>query len=275
MKGYSNMNYSNLKKSFWEDGYLIIKSFFSDKEMEDYNYELKSIIKSYLKKNNINKNINNYFDEGIFQLEKDKHENIAALYDTIFQIPSFLRIIGKIEIQEVINSLLGKNLKDPLYGFTQRCRIDPPNDSKRTYGWHQEVFYTLPKSQFLQTWAPLIRDTTISNGTIEICKGSHKSDIPHQDWNEKKGYATQIIVDKKEVAKYPKVKVEMEVGDILIFTGKTFHRSGNNTSDEVRYSLVGMYHDIDNLDFIAPKPEFTYRSITPRIYYEKIINSKK
>ena len=32
-----------------------------------------------------------------------------------------------------------------LYGHTNRCRIDPPEDERRTYDWHQETFYTIPK----------------------------------------------------------------------------------------------------------------------------------
>ena len=159
--------------------------------------------------------------------------------------------------------------KNSLYGHTNRCRIDPPRDNRRTYGWHQEVFYTIPEGNYIQTWAPLLFDTTIKNGTIEIAAGSHKEGIAKQSWNEVEGGATQIIVDPKIVDKYPNSPLEMKLGELLLFSGYLFHRSGNNISDHVRYSLVGMFHDVSYVPFTAPKLNFQYRGITPQNFYNK------
>ena len=132
-----------------------------------------------------------------------------------------------------------------LYGFTNRVRIDPPRDERRTYGWHQEVFYTLPKSKYLQTWCPIIRNTTISNGTIQICPGSHKEKIVKQEWRDIKGKATQIIIDDKIIKKYRPIDLEMKVGDLMFFNGHLFHRSGQNiTKDQIRFSMVGMWNTV-------------------------------
>ena len=64
-------------------------------------------------------------------------------------------------------------------------------------GWHQEIFFTFPDTKFLQTWAPIMRDATLENGTIEICVGSIKEGIAKQTWNDTDGRATQILVDEK------------------------------------------------------------------------------
>ena len=160
-----------------------------------------------------------------------------------------------------------------LYGYTNRIRIDPPNDDRRTYGWHQEVFYTIPEARYLQTWCPILRNTTIDNGTIEIKPQSHKEGIAKQKWNEVKGRATQIIIDDDILDKYKTIQLEMEVGDLLFFDGRLAHRSGtNSTADEIRFSLVGMWHDTSHLPFRAPLPNFESRTITAKEYYKKTKN---
>ena len=107
----------------------------------------------------------------IFNFNKDL---IGEIYDTISFTSVFLRFTASKKIEKISKILLGVKKNTQLYGFTNRIRIDPPNDERRTYGWHQEIFYTLPKSKFVQTWCPILRDTTKQNGTIEIKPFFHK-----------------------------------------------------------------------------------------------------
>lgn len=147
--------------------------------------------------------------------------------------------------------------------------IDPPGDQRRTYGWHQEVFYTIPRSRFIQTWAPLVRDTTVANGTIEVCVGSHMAGIPPQTWSEAPDHVAQIIVEPEVVARYARRVIEMQLGQLLLFSGRLFHRSGVNTSGEHRYSLVGMYHDVNADGFRPPHLRFEYQD-EPRAYFAEM-----
>jgi hypothetical protein len=53
----------------------------------------------------------------------------------------------------------------------------------------------------------------------------------------------------------------MEIGDVLFFDGKLVHKSGSNiTQDEIRFSLVGMWHDIWSKNFRGPRPNFNHRT---------------
>ena len=143
-------------------------------------------------------------------------------------------------------------------------------DDRRTYGWHQEVFYTIPKSSFIQTWAPLVSDTTQNNGTIEILPKSHNESIANQSWNEIPGRATQILITDEVAMKYQPTIIEMKLGEMLFFSGKLAHRSGTNSSTQVRYSLVGMYHDVSSKSFVAPKIAFEFRQQTPFDYFNEV-----
>jgi len=259
-------------EDFTNNGFIVIEDMFSPEEMKAVESEVSMIVDAYLKKEGVAGNFS--LDEGLFVLEKINHDVVAAVYDTICKAPNFLRMQCKKRLHQTVSSLLQNNPNDPLYTFKHRIRIDPPSDERRTYDWHQEVFYSIPRSNFIQVWSPVIRDTTIKNGTIEIAKGSHRGGIPKQTWKVKDGYADQII--RKEIPdEYETFPVEMKLGDILLFSGKTWHKSGKNTSKEHRFSMIGMWHDVKNLDFVAPNIVFNYRKETPEEYYESYFQEKE
>jgi hypothetical protein len=62
----------------------------------------------------------------------------------------------------------------------------------------------------------------------------------------------------------------MNLGEMMFFSGKLAHRSGTNSSSRVRYSLVGMYHDVSSKSFIAPKIAIEYRQQTPHEYFNEV-----
>lgn len=260
---------------FRKNGFIILDNFISSEELIDFKNDLEKVISLQLKKNHVKISENDYLSEGIIALKKKDTRIIGEIYDTIAQMPSFFRIVAKKETSLVINQLLNKQSKDPLYMFTPRCRIDPPVDTRRTYGWHQEVFYSVPHSHFIQTWAPMIYDTSKENGTIEVRVGSHLEGIAEQDWSEPEGRAIQILVKQDIVEKYPLKIIEMKLGQMLFFDYRLFHQSGTNSSDKVRYSLVGMYHDIDNNKFKPAGIRFDYGDYSPRQFYEDFKNKKK
>ena len=266
---------------FNENGFIIIDNFFSLEELSNFENSLEHLIKRDLKKVlDINPDFsitdyeNSIFNNGLTKLEEINHQYIADIYDTISQVPEFLRLITKKETTEYINQLLKRDSKKPLYTFTCRCRIDPPNDDRRKTKWHQEVFYTIPKSNFLQTWAPLINDADANNGTLQVCVGSHKESIAKQSWDMEKGGANPFVIDEDVVKKYKIIDVEMKKGQLMIFHSRLFHRSGNNLSNKVRYSLVGMYHDVDNLNFEPPNLTFKYRK-DPKQFYDEVFPIQK
>lgn len=266
---------------FNENGFLIIDNFFSSEELANFENSLEYLIRrdlARISKNNHNFSLREYensiFNNGLIKLEELNHQYIADIYDTISQVPEFLRLITKKETTEYINQLLQRDSKKPLYTFTCRCRIDPPNDDRRKTKWHQEVFYTIPKSNFLQTWAPLVNDADVNNGTIQVCVGSHKEGIAKQSWDMEKGGANPFVIDDEIIQKYKIIDVEMKRGQFMIFNSRLFHRSGNNSSNRVRYSLVGMYHDVDNINFEPPNLTFKYRK-DPKQFYNDVFPLSK
>jgi len=253
-----------------ENGYLIIDNFFTDKELNDFGEALKSIIQHGLKK--ISKSHpeikpedfnEKELDEGIMKLEEIDHTFVANIYDTLYQVPEFLRIIAKPEISKCVNQLLKTKNNNPLYTYVCRCRIDPPENERRTTKWHQEVLYAIPKTKLVQTWAPLIIDATPENGSIEFCVGSHKDGIARVSFSKIKNDATPFLINDNIIQKYETKIVRMKKGQLMIFHPELIHRSGTNLTNTVRYSLVGMYHDATDENFEAPLLKIKFKNFDP------------
>ena len=281
---YGTKNLTERQNKVLEDGYYIEKNIFDAEDMEEifinfydicFYIALKYNIKHEAKSPNDISYRHNLKDLDnlvltIFNANKDF---LGEIYDTFSYSLAFMRFLGNKKVEIITKELLNLHKTSSLYGWTNRMRIDPPSDERRTYGWHQEVFYTIPDTKFLQTWCPMLRNTTISNGTIQVKKGSHKEGVAKQSWNEIDGRATQIIVDPEITDRYETISLEMKVGDLLFFDGRLIHKSGKNiTKDEVRFSLVGMWNDPSYNGFRAPKPNFTSRTISAKEYFRQLMD---
>ena len=265
-------------KSFADNGYVVLDNFFTKIELLEFRNMLTHVIRKYLKdaKEKYPDRVIEDFegkelDEGVNMLEELNHQYIADIYDTIYQTSQFLRITSKKEISQNINQIIGRELDDPLYIDQSRCRIDTPFDPHmKKCGWHQEVFYYVPKSEFVQIWAPLIHDATVENGAVEVCVGSHNK-IAKQSNVKRENEKYPFIVDELDVLKYEKQVMEIKLGQLLIFSSKLIHRSGNNISKKVRYSLVGINHNLDNKFFSPPKFVEADRQEKFEKYYDSAI----
>ncbi len=264
------------KNYFDSNGYLIIKNYFTQKELDDFKEMFRHLIQTALIRCSLidpeikpDLYAGREFDEGLIKLESIDHNFISNIYDTIPYTSEFLRIVSKDSTVVYVNQLSNNNIKTPLFATFNRCRIDLPKDDRRNTRWHQEVFYSIPKSEFLQTWAPLIRDTTIENGSIEVCPKSHKGGIANQFYDSTPNNPTPFTIKEKEIEKYNILCTEMKLGDFMIFDSKLIHRSGINSSSKTRFSLVGMYHNTDLQAFIPPKTEFVLPKISNLDYYNE------
>ena len=274
---------SNQIESFHQNGFLLLDNFFDQKELNDFRDAVTKIIRVNLLKAskddhpeiNTSDLVGKELHEGITALEKVDHGFIADVYDTISFIPQFLRITSKVEISQCINQLTDRDLNSPTYIDQSRCRIDQPFDPyNRMVPWHQEVVYYVPGSDFVQTWAPLIIDATIVNGTIQICPASH-NEIAKQSYHEGEGDDYRYIVDEDVIKKYNPISLEMKLGQLLIFDSKLIHRSGKNESSQTRYSLVGINHNIANEQFTPPRFVVKNRDKIMNDYYKELQPSEQ
>ncbi len=140
---------------------------------------------------------------------------------------------------ELMASICQATLGDNAYLFNEQYVVKAA-DTDSKFAWHQDSGYIGHYHRaYLSCWCAL-DDMGIENGTIYVLPysrdGRHSSDeliqhIVESGSNDKVGYHGD---DPGDPAIVP-------AGSIAVFSSRTFHRSGANTTDRYRRSYLAQY----------------------------------
>ena len=170
------------------------------------------------------------------------------------------------EILDIVASLIGPEIT---VNGDYWVRFKMPTGKQSVFPWHQDSTYyngnadpnqqviLSERSQILTIWIPMV-DVDEQNGCLQVIPGSHKQGLrpSHCDENGR-------LVPVEDVESWGKVKnVSMSVGDIFVFGNLTFHRSLENISEDIRWSIDLRYSPTDSpLEWFHKKwPGFIARS---------------
>lgn len=275
------------KECYVENGYVIVNHAFSAEDLNAFKNCMQAIVRVAL-----NKAMKNYpnmtpvakgdeLDLGLLVLKRIDARYISFVQRTISRTHEFFRLVSNPRNTEIMKELLGLTKHAPSYISSSGIIFNFPHDSQNKSSanieldWHTDVFFTIPRSNFLHFWAPLIHNATEEIGTVRVCPGSHKEQMVKQNINLDTSYNHRYTVDPTVVAKYKPLSVEAKLGQLLIFARDLIHRSGVNTSELVRCSLVGLSHDATYDDFIPFTTEYKYSGQTPEAYFYEIFGDAK
>jgi ectoine hydroxylase-related dioxygenase (phytanoyl-CoA dioxygenase family) len=269
---------------FKENGYLIVDNVFSKKDLDTVKKALQDmiffLIKKAIKDNPDRKNdleacIGDEFSRGIKVLEEIDHKYILEFYDSLSvkSNPYIASLSYSSEVLEVVNILLEKPNRNPLFVTSGSSVFAMPNDDLHTPNkWHTDIFYSIKDSEYIQIWAPLIEDTNKELGALHIMPKSHK--VPFQgqvkDTSRTDSNVHRYVGSGDLLGKYEDKIVEMKLGQVVFFDKHLFHRGGNNITDRVRLSLVGVYHSMENPDF-KPYPFNHPKQVTSDEYFDQMV----
>lgn len=275
------MNFNKELEDFETNGYAVIKDAFSIKQLEQFKETLIEVFRIYISKcadyyqvEIPIEVINDPINAGYLWIDHIDHSYISDIYNLMGNIPEFNEFNFRSQrLIQFTKELLTLNTS-PLYVLTSRLRMDPPGENKFTFDWHQETFYSIPKSRFVQLWAPLVYPARVENGTLKVLSGSHVETEAKQTWVVQTDRPDQKVIDSSIVKKYQETDIIVDPGSVVVFSSSLIHKSGFNKSNQVRYSLVGSYHDITNPDFKAPKFIANFDGLTQQEYFKEIIGGK-
>jgi ectoine hydroxylase-related dioxygenase (phytanoyl-CoA dioxygenase family) len=245
------MNINKAEELYKDQGYVVLKNFLPTKPLKNFKYSLEGHITNQLKKHNI-ENETDPLNQGLIKLnairkDKSKFDSVQVIYNTIRKIPELFELITNEDLVKIVKKLsdldkINENISP--YIWEAFCRIDPPQDATFDLKWHQESFFTLPRSNSVQLWAPVINDITLkTTGTIAAIKDSHKKgEIPHSIVRHNDNYISESILPNK-LGDYEKNQetFSLNVGDVLLFHEHLIHRTINNTGSKVRYTMIANY----------------------------------
>ncbi len=120
--------------------------------------------------------------------------------------------------------------------YYNQCVIKPP-ERGRHFGWHQDSGYTTTEPlEYVTCWTAISR-TFVENGCIWILPGSHRQGVRPHARNEAERSLDAVVEDESGA-----IPVEMQPGQVAVFSSLLLHKSGPNTSGEIRRGFVPQYH---------------------------------
>ena len=241
-------------KGYKKNGYLLLHDFIDREEIDNIRKEAKNIFSIQLKRLGLINELD--VTEDIFE------KALYRLFETDFQL---LMYCGK-QLQHMI-SLHRLSLNEKIIQVLKELGISHPVINIRPviffnspYLGKKEVDHTKPAHQDFRTtqgsvdsvvvWIPLV-DIPKELGALEIIPGSHLNGL--MEYENIGGYHTLTNTKDEDF-----ISVEVKKGDALFFSTLLVHQSGNNITENIRWSCHFRYNNIDDPSFIERGFPHTY-----------------
>lgn len=244
---------------FKKNGYILVENFFNKEEISNLLNDAKNVFlkqfinKKYIIKTEL-KDISDYdFNKLLYRLFEEDIDCLSNCGKQIQHLVSLHRLSLSTKITDL---LLEFGIKTPAISTRPVLFFNHPKLAR------EKVFYKVDAHQdwrsmqgslnSLVIWIPLI-NINKSIGALEILPGSHLNGLRTKNMESGFGMVELNQLEEKQL-----ISVEVEQGDALIFSSLLVHRSGDNISDEPRWSCHFRYNDLDDESFVERKYAHAY-----------------
>uniref|UniRef100_T1KQ56 Fe2OG dioxygenase domain-containing protein n=1 Tax=Tetranychus urticae TaxID=32264 RepID=T1KQ56_TETUR len=258
------INYADVIKDYWTNGYAVIPNFLSPEQVEivmDETYKIiddidlngpKNLYRSG-KQEETNDyffksctNISHFFEETAFDSDgnlvvpkRQCLHKIGFYLHAIDPIFKFVTMDGRIKTLFREAGFVEPHFVESLVNF-KHARIGT------TIPAHQDAtfLYTEPQIKLMGFWIPL-EDATLENGCLWFIPGSHNEPVRRRWIRNKEGQEPRMIFTCPEI-KYDESKfvpVPVPKGSLVLIHGQVVHKSEPNRSNKSRPALT--FHAYD------------------------------
>jgi hypothetical protein len=221
---------AKIKYQFETEGYCIIRSFLTNREILSFEKELIRIYSAKLKKKITKNNIN----EIITSLEKSKK------FDLLYSCyKKFISSKPYKLIEKKLCFFSKKIFKKEFRYLNSGMAIGIKNSERTAYNWHQEKsYYDLDKLS-IHFQFPIMINANKKNGTMSVLKKSHISGEIKEVLNiklSKNSINTHLPKNiSKLKKKFNEKFINMKTRDICLFSENIIHRSNKNFTNKIRF----------------------------------------
>jgi len=246
-----------VKEDFQEKGYTIIKNFFDEETITNWENTIISFYSLQAKKMGFQKSLDstpNLIDDLMMFLEDKSQE---AAFQANLQISESLgakQLVTYPKFLQVYSELLNQNDENMIVFFNPFVLVQLPNSKRLLYHWHSEAHSYPKRKNFVNIWFPTFSDKTEKNGTMWFSEGSHKKEVwdfvEYAGYDEeslnKKNYFTHREILEEELKDYKKVPVIAKRKDLVIFDRNLIHSGSFNSTDKISYATSFRIYNIQN-----------------------------
>lgn len=260
------------RRTFLEEGWLVVPDLFEPKELEPLRREIGELVDSAARRLLAEGRITNSHSEASFETQLTRlledHPDLIGEYQRAIEGRAggghagieMYRLITHPKLLDLMESLVGPEI---VGSSVYRIRPKVPGLARGVVPWHQDSGYFADhcdSSLIVTCWLPLV-DATPENGCLQVLPRTHRSGIARHHTGGPSGYLV-ITDDDLPLPPEQAVTVPVPLGGVLLLTNLTPHCSLPNTTDVIRWSVDLRYQgrDVPNNAFQLPED---YRADAP------------
>ena len=225
----------NVKKEYTDNGYIILRDFFSDEDISSISKNVDKVFNPWMKYHKLQ-----IFEQQMVNMhsltkqEHFKHNPKERI--------NFFNSITPLKLINIVEELFG----DKIYFHNTQLFFNPLNKKRLPY-WHRDMQYSpitdsLQKEEQNNMINLHIRIPLVKEKSIEVIPGTHKR------WDTKLEKDVRLELNgHKNYEDLPNSQlIDLDIGDILIFNAQMIHK-GNYIFNDSRKALdlcVGTFHPI-------------------------------
>jgi ectoine hydroxylase-related dioxygenase (phytanoyl-CoA dioxygenase family) len=237
-----------------EEGYTIVEDVFSTDELKPILNEFEEIVNNFAEEAYVAGKISNkHEDTNVFKklanLEKDFPGSSVLIHHKGELKPELAKLWGSKKLLDIVENWVGKDISGhPVWNI----RSKTPQTVRMTVPWHQDSAYLkegAEKTNQPAAWIPFL-DVNKNNGCMQVIPGGHDpSRVLDHKLEKKAGVKDSwyLYIEDKNIPDEKIVTCEMKAGSVLFLHQLIPHRSLENNSEDVRWSV--------DLRFQNPKDE--------------------
>lgn len=219
------MDHSSLKAAFDRDGYVVIRGFLSDVELDRLKQNLDRYVRDVVPQ---------VPESDAFFEDRSRPETLKQMH-RMERDPFFAEYLHHPVWNQMAAVLLGEPVRPPKGAEW----FNKPPATQHATPPHQDNFYfCLKPPQVLTMWLAL-DDVDEENGCLRYVPGSHLRGIRPHSRTSTLGFS-QGISDYGDVDRSMEVPIAATPGDVLIHHGNTIHRADANQSSVRHRRSFGM-----------------------------------
>lgn len=250
----------SVKEEYLKNGLVVLRGFFNTKDLDQIREEAKNIFSLQIKRNKIEFDPTNEsdFEIALSKLFKKNYQAFLGAAKATQQMISLFRLASAEKIQGFLQSIglvTPVVCVKPIVYFNSRHLAKIEGHYKTPA--HQDWRSMQGSLNSVVIWIPLI-DMSKDIGTVEFIPGSHLRGLLDSEADE---WFRHIKSDRLDNQAF--IVPEVNKGDAVIFSSFTVHRSGNNITDRIRWSLHVRYNDLLEDTFLERNFAHPYQVYKP------------
>ena len=239
---------STLQEQFNNDGYILLRDFLDQDVVNNIYRDARKIFATQIKRvtgKSVDIDDRDTFEKAMFESFEKDFTAFVNTGKTVQHTFSLHRLGLDPKIENLLKEI---GLSNPIIGARASMQFNSRFLSKDgSKHWkldaHQDWRTGQGSLDSTVIWFPMV-DAGADIGALQVIPGSHKTGLQESSTS---GYQGGITSELKES---DFVQTEFKVGDILVFSAFLIHQSGNNITNNIRWSVQLRYNNLDEPTFI-------------------------